>query len=121
MKMSKIETALRVGLDFRDAFNRRDVAAMLLLLSEDCALSAADGASHTGKAAIAAFWQNFFRASPAAHIKLEEAFGMGFRCVLRWQRDDADGRSRARGADIFQLRNGLICEQTTYLKSMNSE
>jgi len=117
MKMSKIETALRVGLEFKEAFNRRDVAAMMALLSEDCSLRTADNITYSGKADIRAFWQDFFHTSPGAHLKIEEAFGMGFHCVLRWQRDDANGASHAHGVDIFQFRDGFICEQATYVKS----
>jgi ketosteroid isomerase-like protein len=36
--MSKIESAIRVVLEFNEAFNRHDVVGMMRLMSEDCVL-----------------------------------------------------------------------------------
>ena len=51
--------------------------------------------------------------------EVEEAFGLGFRCVLRWKDSwvDRDGeRMQERGVDIFDVRNGSIKEQLSYMK-----
>lgn len=123
MKMAKIEAAMRVTLAFNDAFNRHDVPAMMALLSEDCVFEntspAPDGTRYAGKAAVTQFWQDFFRASPEAHIQVEEIFGLGWRCVLRWRYDwvDAAGEpGHVRGVDIFTVKDGLISEKVSYVK-----
>ena len=123
MKMAKIEAAMRVTLAFNDAFNRHDVPAMMALMSDDCVFEntspAPDGARYVGKAAVTQFWQDFFRASPQAHIQIEEIFGLGWRCVMRWRYDwvDAAGeQGHVRGVDIFTVKNGLISEKLSYVK-----
>lgn len=122
-RMSKIEGGTRVVLAFNEAFNRHDVASMVELMSNDCILEntapAPDGTVYMGKAAITQFWQDFFRESPQAHIEIEEIFGMGFRCVMRWRYEwvDAAGeKGYVRGVDIFRLRDGLISEKLSYVK-----
>ena len=35
-KMSKVESAARLVLEFNEAFNRHDVPGMMRLMSEDC-------------------------------------------------------------------------------------
>jgi predicted SnoaL-like aldol condensation-catalyzing enzyme len=72
-----------------------------------------------GKAAVTQFWQDFFRASPHAHIEIEEILGFGNRCVMRWRYDwvDAAGqKGHVRGVDIFHIKDGSICEKLSYVK-----
>jgi nuclear transport factor 2 (NTF2) superfamily protein len=122
--MSKIETAMRVILEFNEAFNRHDVPAMMQLMTEDCAFEntdpAPDGTRYSGKEAVTRFWQDFFRESPKAHIEIEEIFGLGNnRCVMRWRYEwvDAAGKKgHVRGVDIFQVRDSLISEKLSYVK-----
>jgi hypothetical protein len=68
--MSKIESAMRVVLDFKEAFNRHDVAGMMQLMSEDAVFEyfspPPDGVVYTGKEAITQFWQDFFHEAPQA-------------------------------------------------------
>ena len=122
-RMSKIEGVTRIVLAFNEAFNRHDVADMMELMSEDClfenTVPAPDGTVHKGKEAIAQFWQGFFRESPQAHIEIEEIFGMGFRCVMRWRYEwvnEAEKKGHVRGVDIFKLKDGLISEKLSYVK-----
>ena len=122
--MSKIETALRVVLEFNEAFNRHDVTGMMQLMTDDCVFEntepAPDGTRYAGKAIVTQFWQDFFRESPDAHIEIEEAFGLGNnRCVMRWRYEwvEAEGKQgHVRGVDIFQVRDGLISEKLSYVK-----
>ena len=122
-RMSKIEGGTRVVLAFNEAFNRHDVAGMLELMSDDCVFEntapAPDGTMYKGKEAVTQFWQDFFRESPQAHIEIEEIFGMGFHCVMRWRYkwvDAAGEKGHIRGVDIFKLRDGLISEKLSYVK-----
>jgi ketosteroid isomerase-like protein len=123
IRMSKIESGVRMVLEFNEAFNRHDIAWMMQLMSDDCVFEntepSPDGSLYTGKEAIARFWQDFFLASPQAHIEVEEIFGLGLRCVVRWRYDwvDAAGKKgHVRGVDLFKLKDGLICEKLSYVK-----
>jgi len=123
MKMSRIETAIRVSLAYYKAFNRHDVAAMVQLMSDDCIFEsnrpAPDGAVYAGEEAITQFWQAFFHESPQAHIKLEEVFGLGKRCIARWKYewiDELGKEGHIRGTDIIRVKDDAICETFSYIK-----
>ena len=65
IRMSKIESGIRVVLEFNEAFNRHDVTGMMQLMSDDCLFEntnpAPDGTVYKGKEAVTQFWQDFFR------------------------------------------------------------
>jgi len=119
-KMSKVESAARLVLEFNEAFNRHDVPGMMRLMSEDCIFEntwpAPDGTAYTGKEAVTRFWEDFFRESPQAHIDIEEVFGFGNRCIMRWKYSWGDAAGHVRGVDIFQVREGRIYEKLSYVK-----
>lgn len=122
-RMSRLESAIRVVLEFNEAFNRHDVVGMMQRMSDDCVFEntdpAPDGAVYAGKDVVTQFWQGFFRDSPHAHIEIEEIFGLGPRCIMRWRYDWVDRAGRqghVRGVDIFQVKNGSICEELSYVK-----
>jgi predicted SnoaL-like aldol condensation-catalyzing enzyme len=121
--MSKVESGMRVVLEFNEALNRHDVAGMMHLMSNDCLFEntdpAPDGTVYKGKEAVTQFWQDFFRESPQARIEIEEIFGLGFRCIMRWRYDwvDVEGKQgHVRGVDVFKLKDNLICEKLSYVK-----
>jgi ketosteroid isomerase-like protein len=121
--MSKAEAAMRAALEFRKAFNRHDVAALMQLTSDDCIYEipdpAPDGAVLSGKEALAAYWQDFFTASPKAQLDVEEVFGYGDRCIMRWRcswQDNGGAATPVRGVDIVRVRDGSICERQSYVK-----
>jgi ketosteroid isomerase-like protein len=122
-RMAKIESAMRIVLDFNQAFNRHDVAGMMRLMSDDCIFEnthpAPDGTAYSGKEAVTQFWKDFFDESPQAHIDIEDIFGMGNHCIMRWRYNwvDQDGnQGHVRGVDIFQVRDGFIFEKFSYVK-----
>ena len=123
IRMSKIESSMRIVLEFNDAFNRHDVDGMMKLMSDDCVFEntapAPDGTIYSGKEAVAQFWRDFFRESPHAHIEIEEIFGLGKRCIMRWRyewEDEAGTKGYVRGVDVFNVREGLISEKLSYVK-----
>ena len=123
IRMEKLESAMRAVLDFNAAFNRHDVAGMMRLMSEDCVFEntapAPDGTVYAGKEAVTRFWEDFFRQSPGARIEVEEVFGYGERCILRWRytwEDAAGAQGHVRGVDIFRVTHGLIREKLSYVK-----
>lgn len=122
-RMAKIESAMRIVLEFNEAFNHHDVAGMMQLMSDDCVFEntepAPDGTAYSGKEVVTQFWQDFFRQSPQAHIAIEDIFGMGNHCIMRWKYNwvDAEGnKGHVRGVDIFQVRDGLISQKFSYVK-----
>jgi hypothetical protein len=121
--MSDVEAGVRVVTAFNDAFNRHDVAGMMQLMTDDCVFEntspAPDGTVYSGKRAVTQFWHDFFRESPHAKITVEEMFGIGPRCIMRWRYEwvDAAGQNgHVRGVDIFHVKNGLIAEKLSYVK-----
>jgi len=123
VRMSKIESGMRIVLEFNEAFNRHDVAGMMNLMSDDCIFEntdpAPDGTRYSGKESVTKFWQDFFRESPNAHIEIEEIFGMGLHCIMRWRYEwvDTSGqKGHVRGVDVFKLKDGLISEKLSYVK-----
>ena len=117
VRMSKIESGMRIVLEFNEAFNRHDVAGMMNYMTDDCIFEntdpAPDGTTYSGKEAVTKFWQDFFRESPHAHIEIEEIFGMGLHCIMRWKYTWGEGH--VRGVDVFKLRENLICEKLSYV------
>jgi predicted SnoaL-like aldol condensation-catalyzing enzyme len=121
--MAKLEAAMRVVLAFNEAFNRHDVPGMMQLMSDDCVFEntdpAPDGTVYSGKEVVTQFWQDFFHESPQAHIDIEEIFGLGQRCIMRWKYSwmDAVGQQgHVRGVDIFKVEEALITEKFSYVK-----
>lgn len=123
IRMSKVESGIRTVLAFNQAFNRHDVAGMMQLMSEDCLFEdthpAPDGAVYRGKGAVTQFWQEFFNQSTEAHMDIEDIFGFGERCIMRWRYDwvDASGnKGHVRGIDLFRVKGGSIQEKLSYVK-----
>lgn len=118
IRMEKVESGMRTVLEFNEAFNRHDVMGMMKLMSENCIFEntspAPDGTVYKGKDAVAEFWEDFFRNSPQAHIEIEEIFGAGNRCIMRWKYEWGNGH--VRGVDIFKVEEGLISEKFSYVK-----
>jgi ketosteroid isomerase-like protein len=123
MKMSRVESAIRIVLAFNEACNRHDIAGMMQFTSDDCIFENSspgpDGAVYSGKEAITQFWQGFFRESTQAHIQIEDIFGFGKRCVMRWRYEWVDGagkKGHVRGVDIFRVKDDAIVEKLSYVK-----
>ena len=123
IRMSYMEGAIRTAIAFNEARNQHDIENMLQLLHEDCVLETAgpppEGTKYTGRDEISRYWQLFFNKSPHAQFKIEEVFGLGYRCVLRWRYSAADGdvdSGKMRGVDVFQFKEDLIVEMLSYVK-----
>jgi ketosteroid isomerase-like protein len=113
----------RVVLQFQEALNRKDTAAMQRLLTPETVFENTypppDGGRYAGCEAVMAFWLEFFASSKEASFETEEIFGAAERCVLRWVyrwvgKDGTHGHLR--GVDVFRLREGLIAEKLSYVK-----
>jgi hypothetical protein len=47
-------------------------------------------------------------------MEIEEIFGMGMHCIMRWKYTWGDGH--VRGVDVFKIEDNLICEKFSYVK-----
>ncbi|MFO7587487.1 MAG: nuclear transport factor 2 family protein [Gemmatimonadota bacterium] len=115
-------TTLEVVRRFNEAFGRRDIDAIMALMTDDCAFDSTrpppDGERFEGKQAVRAYQEEFFRRSPRARFDTEEIFAVGDRCVVRWVyhwvREGTPGH--VRGVDIFRIRDGNVAEKLSYVK-----
>jgi hypothetical protein len=119
MKMSRIETGMRLALAFYEAFNNQDLPAMTALISDDCVLEAStpapDGRLCEGKAAITGFWQETFRSSPDLQIELQDIFGLGRRVVAQYRL--ADSGTLLSAVDLLRVQSEAITEIKSYTKN----
>jgi ketosteroid isomerase-like protein len=123
VRMQRLEAGVRALISFTEAFNRRDLPAMLAQVSESCIFEdsspAPDGTRLVGKPALGQYYQDLFARLPQAHLKIEESFGFGYHCIVLWRFDwtDADGQqAHLRGVDICRVQDGLIHERLSYAK-----
>lgn len=114
---------LQAVIAFNEALNAGDVEAMLRWMAEDSIFEntypAPDGTRYAGKAAVRAFWEEFFRTSRRPRLEFEDLFACGDRCILRWvyhwlNEDGTPGH--VRGVDVYRVRDGLILEKLSYVK-----
>ncbi|MEZ4868258.1 MAG: nuclear transport factor 2 family protein [Caldilineaceae bacterium] len=108
---------------FNDAFARHDVDAVMAAMTEDCVFENTspppDGERYEGQAAVRAFWEQFFAASPQATFTAEDTFAAQDRAVVRWRYQwvEQDGkRGHVRGVDIFRVQDGKVAEKLSYVK-----
>jgi hypothetical protein len=86
------------------------------LLFESPALK---GRGFSGEEEITRYWENFYQGNPDVQFKIEEIFGLGKRCIIRWRSewlDQAGEKDQVRGADIIKVEDGKICEMFSYTK-----
>jgi ketosteroid isomerase-like protein len=109
---------------FNAAFNRRDVNQIMALMTNDCVFEntspAPDGERYQGVAAVRAFWEQFFAASPQAVFDFYDVFAVEDRGVVRWSyrwSDDQPGQpGHVFGVDILRVRDAKIAEKLSYVK-----
>lgn len=108
---------------FHDAFNSRDVDAVMATMTDDCIAELPypppDGMRCEGSAAVRVAWETFFTSSPAAAFEIEEMAVWGDRAVVRWlyRWTDANGQpGHVRGVDVMRVRDGKVAESLGYVK-----
>jgi ketosteroid isomerase-like protein len=107
---------------FNSAFNRHDADALEPLLTDDTVFEdtspAPDGKRIQGKAAVVAFWREWFARNPDAQFEAEETIISGDRAVVRWiYRKMRNGQPwHLRGVDVFTVRDGKVAAKLAYVK-----
>jgi ketosteroid isomerase-like protein len=119
---SASDATLAVVHRFNAAFVRRDVDAIMALMTDDCVFENTypppDGARIVGAAAVRAVWEQLF-AAPEAAFAWEEVFACGARAVVRWRytwASTAGDRGYVRGVDILRVEGDRIAEKLSYVK-----
>jgi ketosteroid isomerase-like protein len=107
---------------FNETFNRQDADALTLLLTDDTVFEdtspAPDGQRIEGKAAVSAFWRDWFGHNPGARFEAEDVIVSGDRVVVQWiYRKVRNGQPwHLRGVDIFTVRDGKVASKCAYVK-----
>jgi ketosteroid isomerase-like protein len=108
---------LDVVLAFNEAWNARDLEAVLALTSDDCTFESArpgvHGARLQGRAALREAWGPGF-ARGSGGLEVEDAFVAGDRVVQLWR--TGEGHDAVRGVDVLRVRDGAITEKLGYVK-----
>lgn len=117
------EHTTRAVIDsFNDAFNRHDSDSLEALLTDDTVFEDTspppDGRRIQGKAAVTAFWRDWFARNPGARFDAEEVIVSGDRAVVRWvYRKTRNGQTwHLRGVDVFTVRDGKVAAKLAYVK-----
>ncbi len=120
VRMNEAEMALRAGMAFVDAFNRRDTAAIQALLAPDCRYAPydlpPDSAPLTGRAAVMEWFTDLFARYPESSLRAENAFGFGKRCIIYWSFQSGENKL-IRGVDIVEADNWLITSLNSFVKA----
>jgi ketosteroid isomerase-like protein len=110
------QSPLAVVHRFNAAWAAHDLAAALVLTSDDCVFESTappDGQRCASRAEIRAAWQPIFD-DLASTFTVEETIEAGPRVVQRWRYDWTGGH--VRGVDIFTVKDGRITEKAAYVK-----
>lgn len=123
INMERLESGMRLAIKYSEAFNNHDVSAMIQLLSEECIFEHYEpgpaGTVYSGKSSISNFWERFFNQPDVGQLEIEDLFGVGFRCIMRWKyikKNKFDQTDYIRGINIFEIRNGFIYAILSYIK-----
>ena len=121
--MSTTEETRDVIDRFNEAFNNHDVDGVMALMTDDVLFDntspSPDGKRVEGQEAVRAFWEKFFSVNPRAWFDTEDMFVVDDRCTTRWRftfDKDVPEKGHVRGADVFKVRDGKVCEKLSYVK-----
>jgi steroid delta-isomerase-like uncharacterized protein len=118
--MSTTEPILPLIEHFNEAFNQHDVEAVIKLTTEDIVFENTSGGRFDGQEAVRAVLTRAFALMSKGWFDTEDMFAVGDRCVVLWtytfNREQPE-QGHIRGVDIFRVRDGLVAEKFSYVKS----
>ncbi len=116
-------SSIAVVQQFDEAFNRHDIDGIMQLMTTDCVFEnsfpAPNGEVYQGQAAVRAFWERFFVASPQARFDFYDLFACEDRAFVRFTYywiDKVGKQGHVQGVDILTLRDGKIAQKLTFVK-----
>lgn len=108
VRMEKIESTIRLALEFQARVAREDFEGAVGLLSERCRIDSPEGL-FTGRDEARRYLERRLRERIGAR-EVEEMFGMGFRCVVRAR----EGKQRI--LELYKEERGALSEILIYSK-----
>jgi len=126
VKMSRIESAVRVVIRLIDAINTHDIGQMESLFDDDVVFEdahAGNSPAITGRTAVVSYLEQLLVKVPELSVETEELIGFGNRCILRWlaRWDEKQNAQPVRGLTLFQIRNDRLTEILSYEKHKASK
>ena len=109
--------ALAAAERFGDAFDAKDLDAIMANMTPDCVFESTappDGARHSGADAVRAEWRRFFESAGNHQFTTESRTVAGDQVIVTWRYDWTGGH--VRGVDLFRIRDGLVAEKLAYVK-----
>jgi ketosteroid isomerase-like protein len=105
---------------FNDAFNKKEVGAVMAMATPDIVFENTSGGRFEGQEAVRAVLDRAFRLMSPGWFDIEEVLALGDRAVVLWtyifDRERPE-QGRLRGVDVLRLRRGLVAEKYSYVKS----
>jgi ketosteroid isomerase-like protein len=118
--MSAPDQTLMTIRSFDEAFNRHDVDAVIKLMTEDVVFENTSGGHFEGHEVVRRVLTRAFELMSAGWFETEDMFATGDRGVVRWTyrfHKEEPERGHIRGVDLFRVRNELVAEKLSYVKS----
>jgi limonene-1,2-epoxide hydrolase len=105
---------------FNEAFNRRDVDAVMKLMTEDIVFENTSDGRFEGQEAVRTVLTRAFELMAMGWFDTADMFAAGDRCVVLWtytfNREQPE-LGQARGVDVFRVREAKVAEKLSYMKS----
>jgi len=109
VRMEKIESTIRLAIEFRARLERGDFDGAAGLLSERCLIDAPEGV-YSGREEARRYLERRGRPRLGATQDVEEMFGMGLRCVVRIR------EGKMRSLELYKEERGALSEILIYSK-----
>jgi ketosteroid isomerase-like protein len=114
------EDTLGTVVRFNEAFNRKDVAAVMEMMSNDVIFENTSGGRFAGQEAVRAVLDRAFQLMSRGWFETEEVIALGDRVVVLWSYafdNEHPERGHIRGVDIFLVRQDRVAGKSSYVKS----
>ncbi len=109
VRMEKIESTIRLAIEFRERLARGDFDGAVGLLSERCRIDAPEGV-YSGRDEARRYLERRERERLGAARDVEEMFGMGLRCIVRIR------EGKRRSLELYKEERGALSEIQIYSK-----
>jgi steroid delta-isomerase-like uncharacterized protein len=105
---------------FNEAFNQHDVEAALQMMTDDIVFDNTSGGRFEGQVVVRGVLTRAFELMSMGRFDTEDMFAADDRCVVQWTytfNTAEPEQGQVRGVDIFRVRDGLVAEKFSYMKS----